>query len=180
MTRLDSFIRRLEAQRACLNQAIASVRDQEGVVIELGLGNGRTFDHLRQLLPQHRIIVFDRVVNAQASCRPADADMIVGDLHATLRHARTAFEGTAILVHSDIGCGDPVIDADTATAVATFLPPLVRPGGIVVSDQRLDTPVLEVGELPPGIALDRYFVYAKAVGVADRRFEPSTSESGKG
>ena len=33
----------------------------DGPVIELGLGNGRTYDHLRERLPGRRIIAFDRV-----------------------------------------------------------------------------------------------------------------------
>ncbi|MGH6887075.1 MAG: class I SAM-dependent methyltransferase, partial [Geminicoccales bacterium] len=49
MSRLDSFIRRLEAQRACLDLAAARIADLPGPVLELGLGNGRTYDHLREL-----------------------------------------------------------------------------------------------------------------------------------
>jgi hypothetical protein len=52
MSRLDSFIRRLEAQRACLGYAAAQIRAIAGPVLELGLGNGRTYDHLRELLPE--------------------------------------------------------------------------------------------------------------------------------
>ena len=51
MSRLDSFIRRLEAQRACLDLAARLIEGLEGEILELGLGNGRTYDHLRQLLP---------------------------------------------------------------------------------------------------------------------------------
>ncbi len=46
MSRLDSFIRRLEAQRTVLNWAAKAIEGREGLVLELGLGNGRTFDHL--------------------------------------------------------------------------------------------------------------------------------------
>ena len=60
MSRLDSFIRRLQAQRACLNEAVAQIRGVEGFVLELGLGNGRTFDHLREICPDREIYVFDR------------------------------------------------------------------------------------------------------------------------
>ena len=49
MSRLDSFIRRLQAQRACLSEAAAQIRGVDGFVLELGLGNGRTFDHLREI-----------------------------------------------------------------------------------------------------------------------------------
>ena len=51
VSRLDSFIRRLQAQRACLEVAIARIADLPGPVLEFGLGNGRTYDHLRELLP---------------------------------------------------------------------------------------------------------------------------------
>ena len=56
MSRLDSFIRRLEAQRACLNRAAELIRDIDGFVLELGLGNGRTYDHLRELFPDRDIL----------------------------------------------------------------------------------------------------------------------------
>ena len=59
MSRLDSFIRRLEAQRRCLNHAASAVRAVPGTVLELGLGNGRTFDHLRHLLPGRALFVSD-------------------------------------------------------------------------------------------------------------------------
>ena len=49
VSRLDSFIRRLEAQRACLDHAADLIRGRDGAVLELGLGNGRTYDHLREL-----------------------------------------------------------------------------------------------------------------------------------
>ena len=54
MSRLDSFIRRLEAQRACLALAAGRIGGLPGPVLELGLGNGRTYDHLRELLPGAR------------------------------------------------------------------------------------------------------------------------------
>jgi hypothetical protein len=49
-SRLDSFIRRLEAQRACLDWAAQEIAAVPGEVVELGLGNGRTYDHLRTRL----------------------------------------------------------------------------------------------------------------------------------
>ena len=69
MSRLDSFIRRLEAQRACLDRAAALVAGLAGPVLELGLGNGRTYDHLRALLPGRDIFVFERAVSAHPEVR---------------------------------------------------------------------------------------------------------------
>ena len=51
MSRLDSVIRRLRAQQACLERAAALIRGLPGPVFEWGLGNGRTYDHLCQLCP---------------------------------------------------------------------------------------------------------------------------------
>ena len=50
MTRLDSVIRRLTAQRDLLNWAAEEI-SPAGLILELGLGNGRTYDHLRTRLP---------------------------------------------------------------------------------------------------------------------------------
>ncbi|TIS83279.1 MAG: hypothetical protein E5X00_05295, partial [Mesorhizobium sp.] len=47
MSRLESFIRRLTAQRDILDQVCAEVAKIEGPILELGLGNGRTFHPLR-------------------------------------------------------------------------------------------------------------------------------------
>ena len=52
MSRLDSFIRRMTAQRDILNQiATQSLLPESGDVLELGLGNGRTYSHLREVFP---------------------------------------------------------------------------------------------------------------------------------
>ena len=54
------MIPRLEAQRTCLESAIGWVATFPGPYLELGLGNGRTFDHLRQTAPDRDIFVFER------------------------------------------------------------------------------------------------------------------------
>ena len=88
MSRLDSFIRRLEAQRACLGLAVGLVRQIEGAFLEMGLGNGRTFDHLREIAPEREIIVFERQVAAHPDCVPHDDQLVLGDIFETLpRHA---------------------------------------------------------------------------------------------
>ena len=59
MSRLDAVIGRLKSQRSCLNAAVALIGEAPGHVLELGLGNGRTYDHLRLLFPNRNIYVFD-------------------------------------------------------------------------------------------------------------------------
>ena len=105
MSRLDSFIRRLEAQRACLNHAIHLVRDLPGPVFELGLGNGRTFDHLRANLPGREIFVFERRVAAHPECVPDDAHLFEGPIEETLKSVAGRFAGQIALLHADLGSG---------------------------------------------------------------------------
>jgi len=161
LSRLDSFIRRLEAQRRCLDLAVALVADLPGPVLELGLGNGRTYDHLRERLPDRAIWVFERDPRPHPSCRPAEDRLIVGDLAATLPEAGSRIGAPAALLHADLGSADPARDRALALLVARHLPALVAPGGVVVADQDLTAPgftPLDVPELPPG----RYFVLRRA------------------
>jgi hypothetical protein len=118
MSRLDSFIRRLEAQRACLELAAARIAGLPGPALELGLGNGRTYDHLRALLPEREIFVFEREVNAHPDCIPDAAHLILGDVRATLPQARRLLPGKAALAHSDVGTGDAAANAELAAWLA--------------------------------------------------------------
>ncbi|MGH6900449.1 MAG: class I SAM-dependent methyltransferase [Geminicoccaceae bacterium] len=159
MSRLDSFIRRLEAQRACLELAAGQIRGLPGPVLELGLGNGRTYDHLRALLPEREIFVFEREVNAHPDCIPDAAHLILGDVRATLPQAHRRLPGPAALAHIDVGTGDVARNAALAAWLAGVLPPLLAERAWVVSDQPLHGPALAPQAPPSGIAPDRYFLY---------------------
>ena len=77
MSRLESFIRRLTAQRDILDMICSDMKLGDGPVVELGLGNGRTYDHLRERLPGRRIIAFDRVNAANLKSLPPEGDLIL-------------------------------------------------------------------------------------------------------
>ena len=164
MSRLDSFIRRLQAQRACLDHAVDLIRDLPGPVLELGLGNGRTYDHLRERLPQREIYAFDRQVAAHPDCIPPARFLIIGEVRETLPQARTRIGATVALVHADLGSGDAEATRRQAAELAPLIADLLRPGGIIVSDQALSTPRLQPLELPAGVKPGRYFVYGAAAG----------------
>ena len=157
MSRLESFIRRLTAQRACLNQAAGMIAGRRGVVLEIGLGNGRTFDHLRETLPDREIFVFDRHVASHPDSTPDDRHFFLGDLPETLLQARDALPEPAILVHSDIGTGDAARDARVARMMADILPQMLQPGAVVVSDQDIPLPDATDIPLPDGVRQGRYF-----------------------
>lgn len=159
MSRLDSMIRRLRAQRACLDQAAALVSDLPGVVFELGLGNGRTYDHLRAICPTREIFVFERQVAADPDCVPDRDHLFLGDIHETLPAAAARFGRGVALVHSDIGTGDAAGNARIAAYLATQLPGLLCAGGVTVSDQDLGYAGAEALPLPEKVPPGRYFLY---------------------
>lgn len=158
MSRLDSFIRRMEAQRACLDRAAAMIAGVPGPVLELGLGNGRTYDHLRELLPDRRIFVFERLVQAHPNCIPPDDDLFLGDFRETLPAAAERIGGKAALVHADFGQGDAASIAAMAQFLGDTLSQLVTPGALIVSDQPIHGRGWEDLPLPEGIKPRRYFM----------------------
>ncbi|WP_292240356.1 class I SAM-dependent methyltransferase [Mesorhizobium sp.] len=103
-SRLDRMIARLTTQRRALERAAEETRDLPGPVLEIGLGKGRTYSHLRKLFPDRRIIAFDRDLHAPADAAPAGADLVLGDFRETL----SALSGCApaALAHADFGSED--------------------------------------------------------------------------
>ncbi len=161
MSRLDSFIRRLEAQRACLDWAIAQIKSLPGPVLELGLGNGRTYDHLRSKLSDREIFAFDRRLAAHPGSVPPADRLILGDFAETLPGFAARLSRPAALVHADIGSGN----ADETDALAAWLgpalAPLLAPGAIIASDQPLAVPGAAPLALPPDVPEHRYFLYRR-------------------
>lgn len=167
MSRLDSFIRRLQAQRACLGEAARLIESLPGPVLELGLGNGRTYDHLRKLFADREIFVFDRQVAAHPDCIPDDAHMILGDLPDSLNAARERIAEPVAMVHSDVGSGDKSATLALADRVAATLPDLLADGAIIVSDQPMRRASFHPLPLPGDVAPDRYYLY-RYTAEADR------------
>lgn len=160
MSRLDSFIRRLEAQRACLDWACEIVADIPGIVLELGLGNGRTYDHLRARLSAARgLYAFDRRLAAHPDCAPPTGRLVLGELHQTLPCFQA---GPVALVHADLGTGEAEPTAALALWLGPVLAPLMTAGGIVLSDQALADPRLLPLQLPLGISVGRYWAYRRS------------------
>jgi hypothetical protein len=159
LTRLDKAIRRLEAQRACLDWAVKEIAAIPGIVVELGLGNGRSFDHLRARLPERDIFVFERSPAAHPASTPAPDCLVVGNLEETLPAARGRFARKVAFLHSDIGTGDDDRNSRFAEWLGPEITPLLAPGAIVASDQRL--PALEEFRTKPpaGVGEGRYYLY---------------------
>ena len=158
-SRLISFIHRITSQRACLNLGHHLVRDIPGPVLELGLGNGRTYDHLRLLFPDREIYVFERTIAAHPDCIPDDDHAILGDFRETIPGALERIGAPAAFIHGDFGSANPEKTAALAAWLGPELPPIAMPGAVVATDQFLETDGLVRMPPPPGVGKDRYFMY---------------------
>lgn len=167
MSRLDSFIRRLEAQRAVLNRAAELIAALDGPVLELGLGNGRTYDHLRELFQgqdsrDRDIYVCERRVAAHPDCIPPDHLLLLGDMFETLPAARQTLGGKVALAHFDAGTGEAAANLALAAGLRPLILPLLRAGGVLATQQPMDGPGLEVLPLPDGVPKGRYHLYRRS------------------
>jgi len=164
-TRLERFIARVVGQRACIDAAAAATAHLPGDVWEVGLGNGRTYDHLRERFSGHAVVVFDRQIASHPDCIPP-ADMLrLGDFGDTVPIEARGSAGTVAVIHADIGSGD----IDASRSLGRWLVPLfvqaLAAGGYLVGDQPMVDALLEpialadvgAGDLPA----DTYFIYRK-------------------
>ena len=161
MSRLDSFIRRLEAQRACLDSAAQLIAAVPGNVLEFGLGNGRTYDHLRDRLRGRDIYVFERKVAAHPDCIPPSDRLFLGDFLDALPKAIAQLGQETALANMDIGTGDEAASQRLAAQMAPLVLQLLKPGGILISDQPVESTDLETLPLPAGIKPGRYFLHRR-------------------
>ena len=162
LTRLEKLLLRLEAQHICLQWAFREIADQPGVVFEMGLGHGRTYDHLRTYLPEREIYVFDREVDCFDDCIPPGDRMLLGDIADTLSAAATRFGGQVVLAHADLGSYDEAHNIAMAAKLSRRLPPVLAPGAIVLSDLPLELSGARPLPLPAGAGEGRYFLYRNA------------------
>lgn len=161
MTRLDSAIRRLTAQRDVLDWAAREITP-DGLILEIGLGNGRTYDHMRSRMPGREIYVFERAVAAHPDCIPPADYLFIGDVFETLPAFIERFgEGSAALVHIDIGSGDEDANRELALRLSPLLAKLLKSGGLILGDRAFDLPDAEDISSKTGVSEGRYFVYRR-------------------
>lgn len=159
MSRLDSFIARLLAQRSILNHIRNDmVLPVEGAVLEIGLGNGRTYDHIREIFPGRRIVAFDRAVGSHPRSTPDAGDLVLGEIAETLK---TVAGVGAAFAHADIGTAYPEVDADTKRWLPPRLADALASGGIVASGLPLEHADLASLPVPDGIDPSRYYLYRR-------------------
>ena len=160
VSRLDSFIRRVSAQRDCLNHAFRLIGNLTGPILELGLGNGRTYYHLRENCPEREIFVFECEVRPHPDCMPDPDYIFEGDIFETLPRAAHRIDLPAVMAHIDMVSGDDEIDRRIAAFLSRQVPPMMAEQSVILCDQELQPPNWESRPLPDGIPEQRYFYYA--------------------
>ncbi len=156
MSRLDSMLRRFTAQRDGLNWAAEEIIELNGDALDMGLGNGRTYDHMREILTGRRIWVMDRVLQCHHSCVPPKADFLQGEAEDSLK--KLAGLGVIIvLAHYDFGFGVKEKDVAEAAKLSPLIAIVMAKGGMIVSGQPLAG--FEAVRGPEHIASDRYYFY---------------------
>ena len=162
MSRLDAFIRRMQAQRACIDAVATKIDGLAGPVLELGLGNGRTYDHLRIRFPEREIFVFDREVAAHPDCIPPAHLCRLGDFRATVPAYLAEGRQSAAFVHADIGSSNKQASVRLAADLAPTLLQILASGAYLACDQPISLPGLEPLPLPDGLEEGRYHFYRKS------------------
>ncbi len=161
MTRLDLFIARMISQRACIEHAIDLTAGMEGPVFELGLGNGRTFDHIRARLPRRDVYVFERAVASHPDSTPADDQLVLGDVFETLPMMLERLGPTVSFAHADLGGHNAQKNDTFARAISPLVEAMMAQGGIMVSSDRMYFDRLTELALPEGAMPGRAFIYQK-------------------
>lgn len=162
MSRLDSFIARMQAQRDCLNFLKPVIDAVPGPILEVGLGNGRTYDHLRDLFPGRDIYVFERTVAAHPACIPPDDRLFLGEARESIPRAARQLGAVAALIHTDLGTGDHAANTAMGRWLGPMLDTLAATGGWILANQPLDVARWQRQPEPPGVPKDRYFLYKVA------------------
>lgn len=160
-SRLDLFVDRMVSQRACLDHAAGQIADLPGPVFELGLGNGRTYHHMRHIMPARDIYVFERAVASHPDSIPPDDRVLLGDVFDTLPAALKRFGSAAVLIHADLGGHDAARNDVFARKISPHVEPLLAEGGLMVASDRMYFDALVEQPLPDGAVPGRCFVYRR-------------------
>lgn len=165
-SRLERMIARLVTQRALLNHVAERVDARPGPILEIGLGKGRTYTHLKKLFPDRRIWAFDFEIHAPAHSQPPAAAVFLGDFRESLQSCWATIDAAPVFMHADIGTESRKADAALARFVGAVAAEKLSPGGYLLGDRDMAADGLASVAppdvpLPDGIAPWPYFLLRK-------------------
>lgn len=140
---LDETIALVQTQIAVLDAATRSLEDRPGPAMDVGLGNGRTYSHLCEKMPDRKIFAFDTSLKAATASIPPADQLILGDIRETMAFALPRMKERAIFVHCDISTGDPTANLATEAWLSICLAPVTAVGAVAVSRLKLHPPFFE-------------------------------------
>ena len=108
----------------------------DGLILWLGMDNGRTDDHLRHRFPRRSIFVFDREVAAQPDCEPSPEMLWLGDVRQSLPVLPELHYGSAVFVNSDLRSADKAASVHLANELAPTPREVVAPRARLASGQK--------------------------------------------
>lgn len=161
MSRLDLFVDRMVSQRACLNHGASVISELRGPAFELGLGNGRTYSHMREIMPTRDIYVFERSPAAHPDSTPPEDQLILGNVEQTLPEALARFGDDIALIHADLGGHNIEKNDAFARLVSPLVAPLLAKGGLMISSDRMYFDNLREIDLPSDAVPGRCFIYQR-------------------
>jgi len=152
----------MKAQRDLLDHTVGLIGDVAGPVVELGLGSGRTYDHLKHRLPERDIFVFDTIYSTvPIDSLPDSEHMVLGDIRETLPLCLPRIKAPAALLHNDIGTGDDTVNAATKAWLAPIVCQIMAPGGVVITSFTMELPGFEKLDTPRSVPAGRYHLYRR-------------------
>ncbi len=138
MSRLDFHIAQKIAQRDEIDRAAEHLAGLQGVVVEFGLGHGRSYSHLVERFPGREVFCFDRQDATPPGWAPPTDHLYLGEFEDVLRDpaVQSRFTGRVVLAHLDLARGDSP-DSRVQHFVIMQTHGWLRPGGRVLSDRPL-------------------------------------------
>ncbi len=181
MSRLDDLIHRFCAQRDVLNLALQLLKKRKfpasAIAVELGLGSGRTYDHLRSALGDRALFAFDYKVETHPGYEPPPERVVLGDILETFPRFAAENPGKAYLLHLDIGSKDLLGDRRRYAELLGWVESIAAPGALILSDRELSCPLLQQIDLTSLNLRWPYFAYERAAAQAGTSITSSSEVS---
>lgn len=136
MSRLEEMVARYTSQRDILNFSLDMIPVGEGLIgIELGLGSGRTYDHLREKLPEMQIFTFDRKCEIHPRIQHPGKYFIEGEITSTFPAFAKKHKDAASFVHIDLGTSQKEQDQKLYQELEPSIREILIQDGLLISDR---------------------------------------------
>jgi hypothetical protein len=134
LTRIERLARRLPIQIEFINRALDEVREINGDVWELGLGEGRTLEYMESKT-KSPITVFEIDEKAVLDNNKKTTKLVIGDIFKTIPGISKDQSTPVKMVHADIGTTNYSDDISRVASLSDLLAPIVASNGVILCDR---------------------------------------------